>query len=194
LLEHARRVGRTSAQLALELGWSEREADRIRRAAPLHDIGKIGLPDAILHKTGGLSAQESDTLKRHTAIGAQILVGSDSPVLTMAESIALAHHERWDGAGYPRGLSGEEIPLPARVVAVADAFDALTHQRPDKQAWRADEAVAEIVTQGGRQFDPNVVAAFSKLDHAALLAPVKERKLHGATGVPRSSAARAIHA
>jgi putative two-component system response regulator len=192
--EHAWRIGRTSALLALQLGLGEREVELIRRAAPLHDIGKIGIPDAILLKPGRLSAEEFETIKSHTTIGAQILSGSNSPVLTMAESIALTHHERWHGGGYPQGLSGEAIPLPARLVAVADVFDALSHARPYKDAWPLHEAIAEIRNQSGRQFDPSVVAAFSSLDHPLLLSSVKGSGPRASAAVARAGAPQPIHA
>jgi putative two-component system response regulator len=192
--EHAWRIGRTSALLAIELGLPEREVDLIRRAAPLHDIGKIGIPDSILLKPSRLTDDEFETIKTHTTIGAQILSGSTSPVLTLAESIALTHHERWHGGGYPRGMSGEEIPLPARLVAVADVFDALTHERPYKDAWPVDEAVAEILNQNGRQFDPAVVSAFAKLDHPTRLTSVKGWEPPVGAGVPRARSSMPIHA
>jgi putative two-component system response regulator len=190
-LAHALRVARTSALIAHELGWPDVEADRIRRAAQLHDIGKIGVSDALLLKTGPLTAEESDALKQHTTIGAQILCGRHSAVLAMAESIAVAHHERWDGGGYPSGLSGEAIPLAARVVAVADAFDALVHGRPEKAGRPADQAVAEIANESGRQFDPSVVEAFSRLSHAALVSPACEREFAGVSATPHVGAPRA---
>src|SRR5439155_2354682 len=115
--EHARRIGRTCAQLAHGLGLPHREVELIRRAAPLHDIGKIGIPDAILLKPGNLTDEEFEQMGTHTTIGAEILSGGTSPLLQMAERIALTHHERWDGRGYPRGLSDQQIPLPGRIVA-----------------------------------------------------------------------------
>jgi putative two-component system response regulator len=160
-LEHARRIGRISALLAADLGLPDGEVELIRRAAPLHDIGKIAIPDAILIKPGKLTDDEFDRIKLHTTIGAEILSGSQSPVLRLAERIALTHHERWDGYGYPNGLTGEGIPLAGRIVAVADVFDALTHERPYREAWPVDEALRAILTQAGRQFDPAVVKAFS---------------------------------
>ena len=171
--EHAWRLARTSALLALDLGLPDREVELLRRAAPLHDIGKIGIPDAILLKPGRLTEEEFERIKTHTTIGAEILSGSGSPLLRMAEQIAITHHERWDGGGYPCGLAGEGIPLAGRIVAVADVFDALTHQRPYKSAWTVTEAVAEISHQARRQFDPDVVNAFLKLDHPTLLSAAK---------------------
>jgi putative two-component system response regulator len=166
--EHAWRIGNTCGLVALGLGFPAREVELIRRAAPLHDIGKIAIPDSVLLKPGKLTDEEFATMREHTTIGAEILSGSKSPLLRMAEEIALTHHERWDGQGYPRGLSGEEIPLTARIVAVADVFDALTHERPYKEAWPVNEAVAEILHQARRHFDPEVVEVFLRLDHPTL--------------------------
>jgi PAS domain S-box-containing protein/putative nucleotidyltransferase with HDIG domain len=157
---HTKRVGRTAERIAKALGLAPEQVDLIRRAAPLHDIGKIGISDSILLKPGQLTDDEFATMKRHALIGAEILSNSTSPWLQMAEEIALTHHERWNGRGYPRNLSGEDIPLVGRIVAVADVFDALTHERPYKKAWPINEAKAEIEQQSGNQFDPTVVAAF----------------------------------
>ena len=132
----------------------------LREAAPLHDVGKLAIPDSILLKPGKLTAQEYEVMKTHAALGARLLSGSHSPVLQMATIIAASHHERWDGTGYPIGLAGEAIPLVGRVVAVADVFDALTHDRPYKSAWPVEQAIAEIKHAAGSQFDPRVVAAF----------------------------------
>ena len=158
--QHARRVGQMAARIAQALELPEAEVQMIRQVAPLHDVGKIGTPDAILLKPGRLTAEEFELTKTHTLVGARILSGSNSAVLQLAEQIALAHHERWDGSGYPRGLRGEEIPLAARIVSVVDVWDALTHERSYKPAWPADEALAELRTQAGRQFDPRVMEAF----------------------------------
>jgi putative two-component system response regulator len=166
--EHTERVGRTAAQLAAQLGLSDREIKLIRQAAPLHDVGKLGVSDALLLKPGRLTPAEFEHVKRHVADGATILAGSSSDVLNMAEEIARHHHEWWDGTGYPQGLKGTEIPLSARIVALADVFDALTHTRPYKEAWPLGEALAEIHRLAGRQFDPQVVATFDRLDHAEL--------------------------
>jgi putative two-component system response regulator len=192
--EHARRIGRVSALLAPRLGCPDREVELIRRAAPLHDVGKIGIPDAILLKPGPLSATEFARIKTHTTIGAEILSGSRSALLRLAERIALSHHERWDGEGYPHGLSGEEIPLAGRIVAVADVFDALTHARPYKEAWPVEHAVAEILVQADRQFDPRVVDAFSRLDHPTLLSRLEEREPPTERQIARSQARLAAHA
>lgn len=161
--QHTRRVGELSALLASVLELSQEEIELIRKAAPLHDVGKISLSDAILLKPGRLSPAELELNRSHTTMGAELLSGGRFPLLQMAEIIALTHHERWDGQGYPRGLAGEEIPLPGRIVAVADVFDALVHERPYKRAWTAEEAMAEIAEQSGKQFDPTVVGALLSL-------------------------------
>lgn len=164
---HIRRVGELAAALARALGWDSADVDIIRRAAPLHDVGKIGVPDAVLLKPGRLSAEEFSLIKTHTTIGARILGGSRVPLLRQAEEIALTHHERWDGQGY-NGIAGEEIPFAGRVVALVDTFDALMHARPYKRAWTEDEALDEVYNQRGRQFDPEIVTAFmdSRVAHA----------------------------
>jgi putative two-component system response regulator len=129
-------------------------------AAPMHDVGKIGIPDHILLKPGSLDRQEWEIMKSHAAIGAELLAGSRSPVVQMGELIALTHHERWDGTGYPRGLKGEEIPFVSRITAVGDVFDALISERPYKSAWPLDEARAEIIRLSGQHFDPDLVTVF----------------------------------
>jgi len=161
--EHTQRVGELSARVAKALGMKEAEVERIRLAAPLHDIGKIGIPDHVLLKPGAFTAEEFDMMRAHTSIGASILSGSIFPVLELARVIALSHHEKWDGTGYPSGIKGEDIPLPGRIVAVSDVFDALTHERPYKRAWSHDEAVSEIKRLSGTQFDPKVVDAFLQI-------------------------------
>ncbi|HLJ14679.1 MAG TPA: HD domain-containing phosphohydrolase [Bryobacteraceae bacterium] len=170
--EHTRRVGTIAAALAEALGSADPVVDLIRRAAPLHDIGKIGIPDQILLKAGRLSPAEFEIMKTHTTIGAKILSGSQHALLQIAESVARTHHERWDGSGYPSGLSAEAIPFEGRVVALADTFDALTHPRPYKEAWPAEAAIAEIKRQGGRQFDPAIVSAFVRFTAATDLLPL----------------------
>jgi putative two-component system response regulator len=162
--EHAQRIGETSARLAAIMDEPDAEVEAIRRAAPLHDVGKIAIPDDVLLKPGPLTDDEHATMKGHTVIGARILSGGETQLLREAEEIALNHHERWDGHGYPNGLAGEAIPLPARIVAVADVFDALTHERPYKAAWTIEDAVNEISEQSGRQFDPAVVDAFLTIE------------------------------
>jgi putative two-component system response regulator len=160
---HIRRVGNVAALLARELGLPQSDVDLIRRAALLHDVGKIGIPDSILHKLGRLTPEEVEFMKTHTLIGGRLLTGGRSELTRMAEQIALTHQERWDGSGYPLGLKGEAIPLAGRIVALADVFDALTHERPYKKAWSLKDALAEIRRQSGRQFDPQVVEAFFSL-------------------------------
>jgi putative two-component system response regulator len=171
--QHAERIGRTSELLALALGLDASEAALIGQAARLHDIGKIGIADELLEKPGKYTAEETSAMQLHPAIGARILSGSTNELLMMAERIALTHHERWDGRGYPCGLAGEAIPLPGRIVSVADVFDALTHRRPYKEAWPVPAAVSEILSETGTKFDPLVIEAFGKLDHASLVQPVK---------------------
>ena len=158
--QHTRRVGVSAAEIAARLGLDSEQVSLVGEAAPLHDVGKLAIPDRILLKRGKLSRQEYGVMKTHAALGARVLSGSNAPVLQMAAVIAASHHERWDGAGYPRGLAGEAIPLVGRVVAVADVFDALTHGRPYKPEWSTARAIAEIRREAGRQFDPRVVAAF----------------------------------
>ena len=160
--QHTERVGQMAALLARELGLADAQVSLIRRAAPLHDVGKIGIPDSILLKLGKLTPAEFELVKTHTTIGARILSGSRFALLRLAEEIAFSHHEQWDGRGYA-GLAGNHIPLAGRIVTVADVFDALTQKRPYKAAWPVEEAVAEIERQRGRQFDPDVVDAFLRI-------------------------------
>jgi putative two-component system response regulator len=167
--EHARRVGATAKQLADAVAAKDETTTRIEIAAPLHDIGKIAIPDSLLLKAGRFTRHEHEEMQRHTSIGADMLGGTSSGLLALARDIALTHHERWDGSGYPNGLAGEEIPLSGRIVALADVFDALTHSRPYKAAWPVKQAVEEIQRGGGEQFDPELVDAFSELDHEALV-------------------------
>lgn len=162
--EHAERVGRLSQIVADELGLGSRVADLIRRAAPLHDLGKIGVPDAILRKPGPLTPAEFECMKAHTTIGGQILGGSRHGILKTAASIATHHHEHWDGNGYPDGLVGDAIPVEARIVAVVDAFDVLTHARPYKSPLPRGAALAELRRCSGAQFDPMVVGALSRAE------------------------------
>jgi putative two-component system response regulator len=159
---HIQRVGRTAAAIAAELGLDEDVIAMIELAAGLHDIGKIGVPDAILLKPARLTVDEFAVVKTHTAIGSRILSGSRSPMLQMAESIANFHHERWDGKGYA-GLAGCDIPLVARITSVADTFDAMTNERPYKEALPVDRALEEISLQRELQFDPDPVEAFLRL-------------------------------
>ena len=158
--QHTRRVGNLAAHLAEGLGLPSTKVTLIRHAAPLHDVGKIGVPDSILRKPERLNDEELEVMRRHPKIGAQILEGSSIPVINEAEVIALTHHEWWDGNGYPAGLAGEDIPIAGRIVAVADVFDALTHERPYKRAWLPEAAVTEIRRLSGKQFDVRVVNVF----------------------------------
>ncbi len=161
--QHTQRVGELSALIAERLGMPENDVDMIRKAAPLHDIGKIGIPDNILLKPGRFEPHEFERMKGHTTIGADILYGSSFNILRLAGVIALSHHEKWDGTGYPQGLAGEAIPIEARIVALADFYDALTHERPYKRAWTPEETLQEIARQRGVHFDPQVVDAFMEL-------------------------------
>jgi putative two-component system response regulator len=170
--EHPQRVGRTASLLAEKLGLAPDVVKAIRIAAQLHDVGKVGVPDRILLKPSRLTAAEFELMKSHTLIGAEILAGSSWPVLKLAEEIAISHHERWDGTGYPDGKVEDEIPMSGRIVIVADNFDALTHSRPYAEAWDPDKAAAEIRRQSGQHFDPDVVEAFGALDLEFLLSPM----------------------
>ncbi len=160
---HAQRVGLLSALLGERLGLPEEEVELLHRAAPLHDVGKIGIPDHILLKPGRLTDDEFSQMKEHVAVGSRLLSQGRSRLIVMAERIAAYHHERWDGSGYPRGLRGDDIPLVGQIVAVADVFDTLIHERPYKHAWPLAEAVEEIRRQRGRWFAPRVVDAFLAL-------------------------------
>jgi putative two-component system response regulator len=159
---HTERVGQMAALLARQIGLPDGQVSLIRRAAPLHDVGKIGIPDSILMKLGKLTTAEFTVVRTHTTIGARILSGSRYALLRLAEEIAFSHHERWDGSGY-EGITRDSIPLAGRIVAVADVFDALTQKRPYKAAWPVDAAIAEIDRQRGRQFDPDLAEAFLRV-------------------------------
>jgi putative two-component system response regulator len=168
--QHTERVGQMAALLAKQIGLPDSQVALIRRAAPLHDVGKIGVPDSILLKLGKLTEEEFELVKTHTTIGARILSGSRFPILRLAEEIAFNHHERWDGHGYA-GIAGNAIPLAGRIVAVVDVFDALTQKRPYKAAWPVGEAIAEIDRQRAKQFDPTLVDAFLRIIDPATSAP-----------------------
>lgn len=157
---HSRRVAELTKATLATMHMYGPEAEIIVDAARVHDIGKIGIPDSILCKPGRLTEQEWEIMRQHTVIGAQILGDHPSGLLRLAATIALCHHEKWDGSGYPRGLAGEDIPLEARIVAIADVFDALTSVRPYKRAWSVDDAVELIRSESGGHFDPRVVEAF----------------------------------
>lgn len=184
--QHTRRVGWLAARVADRLGWDEKRVRRLRHAAPLHDIGKIGVPDRILQKEGTLTEEEMAVMERHTVIGADILTGSQFPILQMGQTIARAHHERWDGEGYPDGRAGREIPLEARIVQAVDVFDSLTHERRYKKAWSVGRA-AEYLRQGrGAEFDPDVAEALLSVDLERVVAEDIEfsRPLKSASSLP----------
>jgi putative two-component system response regulator len=166
--QHTQRVGAMAARLAQVLGMPKSLVNETRRAAPLHDLGKVAISQQILLKPGPLTDEERAEMMRHVHFGAKMLATARSPILRLAAEIAVSHHERWDGNGYLAGLAGDDIPLSGRIVSVADVFDALTHERPYKAAWERDRALEEIASQSGRQFDPAVVEALLELDFDAL--------------------------
>ena len=168
--EHMERVAALAARLGQRLGLSELAITHIRHAAPLHDVGKIAIPDSILLKPGRLSAAEFEVVKTHAEAGARVLAVGESELLEVAESIARSHHERWDGTGYPDAQAGADIPLVGRLVHVADVFDVLVHERPYKEAFSVEDAAAEIEGGAGTQFDPEVVEAFADLGPRVWLA------------------------
>ncbi|MEZ5283903.1 MAG: response regulator [Vicinamibacterales bacterium] len=167
---HNTRVGRLVSLLAQQLGESQADADIMGRASTLHDVGKIGIPDALLRKPAALTAPETRVMQSHTTIGARILGGSEMPLLRVASSIALTHHERWDGQGYPNGLAGHDIPLAGRIAALADAFDAMTTDRPYRAARPIEFALQSVLAERGRQFDAALVDALLSCDRDALAA------------------------
>ncbi len=172
---HFIRMSKDSALLASKLGWSEAECELLLHASPMHDVGKIGIPDAILLKPGKLEPEEWRTMQTHATIGGDILADDGSALLRMACEIALSHHEKWDGSGYPAGLAGALIPEAGRIVAVADVFDALTSVRPYKKAWAVEDARAFIVQNASTHFDPAVVAVFEA--HFDELLEIREHHL-----------------
>ncbi len=159
---HILRVSHGAALLAKAKGWSEEQVKLIFNASPMHDIGKIGVPDAILRKPGRLTPEEFEQIKQHSEIGAELLdnASESDPLLQMAKSIALTHHEKWDGTGYPSGLAGEDIPIEGRIVAIVDVFDALTSERPYKRGWSIEDAATLIRNNRGKHFDPELVDLF----------------------------------
>ncbi len=159
---HVVRVGKYAGALARQIGLSAEIAYMIEKTAPMHDIGKIGIPDRILLKQGRLSKDEREIMNEHTRYGEQIFGSNDSLMIQMAKSIALNHHERWDGTGYCSGLEGESIPIEGRITTIADVFDALTTKRPYKDAWGLDEAVQHLQEGAGSAFDPELVDVFIK--------------------------------
>lgn len=154
---HVMRMSHYAQVIALAYGFSEQKAEDLLHAAPMHDIGKIGIADNILLKPGKLTADEYKEMQKHPLIGAEIIGDCDSDLLKMAKAVALYHHEKWDGSGYPFGLSGEQIPIEARIVALSDVFDALTSARPYKQAWTIEETLQHIRAQKGQHFEPVLV-------------------------------------
>ncbi len=172
--QHADRVGELAAQLAGEMGLSRVAVELIRSAAPLHDMGMVVVPDSILLKEGDLTPEEREIMTTHAANGARILSESDLPEMRLASEIALTHHERWDGTGYPRGLEGSEIPLSGRIVAVADCFMAITHDRPFREAESAEEALQEIEEGRGEQFDPRIVEVLLDLKEDLVSVPAED--------------------
>ncbi|MEZ5535704.1 MAG: HD domain-containing protein [Thiolinea sp.] len=160
---HVRRIGLYAAKVAEAFGWSISEVNDIRVAAPMHDIGKVAIPDNVLLKAGALNDEEFSTMKKHTLIGYKMLAGSGIPVLEMAATIARSHHERWDGSGYPDGLKGSQIPLAARITAVVDIYDALVHKRVYKAAMAEQEALSLMRSMSGQHLDPEVFSVFMEL-------------------------------
>ena len=157
---HILRMSHTCALLARALDWSDAECELMLNASPMHDIGKIGIPDAVLLKPGKFEPHEWEIMKSHAIIGAKLLEGDDSDLMRMAREIALTHHEKWDGSGYPNGLAGEAIPQSGRIAAIADVFDALTSARPYKKAWTVEAAVDMLREQSGRHFESELVEVF----------------------------------
>ncbi|MDE2598840.1 MAG: response regulator [Rhodocyclaceae bacterium] len=157
---HIWRMAAYSARLAQAAGWDDAATAQMMLAAPMHDLGKLGIPDNILHKPGKLDAEEWEVMQTHANIGYRILASSKAPILQMAATIARYHHERWDGSGYPCGLSGEDIPEMARIVAIADVFDALTMDRPYKEAWPIERVIETIRDESGTHFDPRLTDLF----------------------------------
>ncbi|MGM0952803.1 MAG: HD-GYP domain-containing protein [Pseudomonadota bacterium] len=170
---HVIRMSHYSRLIALEAGINEAWSETLLHAAPMHDVGKIGIPDAILQKPGKLDADEWAAMQKHAEIGAEIIGEDGSNLLNMAREVALCHHEKWDGSGYPQGLKGEDIPVAARIVALADVFDALTSERPYKKAWPVDQATDLIREQSGQHFDPELVQAF--FDCLPAILTIRER-------------------
>ena len=157
---HTARVGKSAHLLGLKLGLPESSLEVLRLVAPMHDLGKVGIPDALLNKPGKLTAEEYACVKAHTTIGYNILKGSKRRLLNTAAQVCLQHHERWDGTGYPFGLRGQEIDILGRIVGLVDVFDAVSNDRPYKRRWPADQVLEYIQGERGRQFDPELVDLF----------------------------------
>lgn len=177
---HLKNISIISYLLALALGMTKKDAELIKNASPLHDIGKVALADNILLKPGKLTPEEFEIMKSHTIYGGRILEGAHSKILQIAHKMSLFHHEKWNGAGYPRGLKGEEIPIEARIVTVADVFDALCVFRVYKKAWKTEDAFNYILAESGKSFDPRIVAAFKKIYSSV-------RKLYAGIKVPEET-------
>jgi len=189
---HVIRMSHYARTLALAVGYSECAAEDLLHAAPMHDVGKIGVPDTILQKPGKLTEEEWRIMRQHTVIGARIIGDHPTGLLRMAATIALSHHEKWDGSGYPNGLAGEDIPHVARVVAVADVFDALVSVRPYKPAWSVEEATALIRHERGRHFDPDLADAF--LNSMPEILRIRERWSEPKNGLGAASRGFPLHA
>lgn len=171
--DHIIRMSHMCAFLAKKIGWSDAQCELILNASPMHDIGKIGVPDAILKKPGGLDDPEWELMSAHALIGAKLLEGDDSDLLVMAREIALTHHEKWDGSGYPYGLKAEEIPVSGRIAAIADVFDALLSVRPYKKAWTLEEVVKFFNDHKAKHFDPDLVDVF--IDNLDKMVEIREK-------------------
>ena len=174
--KHLRRMSRFSGILASSMGLSYHESEDIRYASPLHDVGKVAIPDSILRKPGKLTAEEYDEMKRHTIYGSQMLANAESRLLRLAAKIAVAHHEHYDGTGYPYGLKGDAIAIEARIVSVADVFDALVSKRVYKEGWTVDDAKKYIKEQEGKLFDPEVINCLFKSFDEILAAMDEENR------------------
>lgn len=163
---HVMRMSHFAAVIARAYGLDEERVDNLLHAAPMHDIGKIGIPDSIMLKPGKLTEEEFSIMKTHPQIGAEILGDDDSELIKLAKTVSLTHHEKWDGTGYPNGLKGEEIPIEGRITALADVFDALTSKRPYKEAWSVEDTMAYLKAQSGKQFEPKLVELLElELEH-----------------------------
>ncbi len=181
---HIARIGILCERLALACGMPVAEAETLRHAAALHDVGKIGIPDEVLHKPGPFDDGERALMQTHTIVGAELLSDARSDLMRMAREIALTHHERWDGTGYPHGLEGERIPLVGRICAICDVFDALLSERPYKHPWPLTDVLDEMRAQSGRHFDPDLMEKFLQI------ATGLYDELHGGGTPSRVAAAR----
>ena len=186
--EHIWRMAAYSKVLASAMGWHITDAELLELAAPMHDTGKIGIPDAILCKPGKLNEMEWQIMQRHCQIGFEILSKSDAPIFQLAAKIALYHHEQWDGSGYPQGLKGTDIPESARIVAIADVFDALTMHRPYKEAWPVEKAILMIQEGAGKHFDPEIVSCF--LENQATILEKRSDWVRNEAAINKSSGLR----